>query len=143
MAAPTGIPEQDLRVIERSFTMIRDRTIFNYILKMLDRCDKAWNLTDISGEPGTSKLIYVGDINRSRVDFDLNTAIQSFNNNYLDEVDRLAQILYVPNYRRPEVAKIRKDFHAGIYVQPVPGPADTCVMSQYDAVNLISGGTGF
>ena len=48
---------------------------------------------------------------------------------YLREVDRLAETLYVPNYRRPEVRRYAFERSGSEFIMAVPGPADTAVGS--------------
>jgi hypothetical protein len=43
------------------------------------------------------------------------------------EVDRLAETLYVPNYRRPEVRRYAFERSGSEFIMAVPGPADTAV----------------
>ena len=142
-ASPTGIYEQDVRQIEQSFTDIRDLHTYQRILDQLDRCDRAFDQTDITKEPGVRKTLYAGDLNRARVDFELATAMRQWQEYYLTECDMLATILHVPNYRRPHIAAARRERYGSVYVQPIPGPADTATISVLDSLDLISGGTGF
>ena len=44
---------------------------------------------------------------------------------YLRECDRLAETLYVANYRRPEVRRYAFDRAGSEFIMAVPGPADT------------------
>ena len=46
---------------------------------------------------------------------------------YLRETDRLAQTLYVANYRRDEVRRYAYDRAGSEFIMSVPGPADTAV----------------
>ena len=46
---------------------------------------------------------------------------------YLREIDRLAESLYVPNYRRPEVRRYAFERAGAEFIMAVPGPADTAV----------------
>ena len=48
----------------------------------------------------------------------------------LREVDRLAETLYVPNYRRPEVRRYAFERAGAEFIMAVPGPADTAVGSR-------------
>ena len=49
---------------------------------------------------------------------------------YLRECDRLAETLYVPNYRRPEVRRYAFERAGSEFIMAVPGPADTAVGSR-------------
>jgi hypothetical protein len=142
-ASPTGIWEQDVRQVEASFKDIRDQYIFDQVINALDRCDRTYLKTDMTLEPATTKQLYVGDLNRAKIDFDLSLAARQWGEVYLIEVDRLALILFVPNYRRPEIAETRRERAGAVYMQPVPGPADVAIISRVESLELISGGSGF
>ena len=49
---------------------------------------------------------------------------------YLRECDRLAESLYVANYRRPEVRRYAFERAGSEFIMAVPGPADTAVGSR-------------
>ena len=49
---------------------------------------------------------------------------------YLRECDRLAETLYVANYRRPEVRRYAFERAGAEFIMAVPGPADTAVGSR-------------
>ena len=49
---------------------------------------------------------------------------------YLRECDRLAETLYVPNYRRPEVRRYAFERAGAEFIMAVPGPADTAIGSR-------------
>lgn len=142
-ATSTGIDEGDVRQVEQSFVTIKDYHIFIMIVLQLNRCDAAYAKTDMTGEPAIDKLVYVGDLNRAKAEFRLSQAARDWEEVYLMEVDKLAQILWVPNYRRPEVETQRRQRAGTVYVQPIPGPADTAIISQHEALILLSGGSGF
>ena len=46
---------------------------------------------------------------------------------YLYETNRLAQILYVANYKDPFQARYRFERSGAEFIQALPGPADTAV----------------
>ena len=43
------------------------------------------------------------------------------------ETNRLAQILYVPNYKDPMQARYRYERSGAEFIQALPGPADTAI----------------
>ena len=49
---------------------------------------------------------------------------------YLREVDRLAESLYVPNYRRPDVRRYAFERSGAEFIMAIPGPADTNVVGR-------------
>ena len=53
----------------------------------------------------------------------MNTSVKST----LEKCDRLAETLYVPNYRRPEVRRYAFERAGAEFIMAVPGPADTAV----------------
>lgn len=142
-AGTTGINEQDVTQIEQAMDQIRDSYIFGQVVNLLDRCDRAYLKTDMTTEPATEKQLYVGDLNRAKIDFSLATAARQWNEVYLMEVDKLAQVLVVNNMKRPDIAERRQDRASGVYIYPVPGPADTCIISIIDSTSLLCGGSGF
>jgi hypothetical protein len=142
-STPTGIWEQDVRQVEQSFTDIKDLYVYDQIINQIDRCDRAFEKTDMTLEPAQEKQLYVGDLNRAKLNFDLAVAARQWGEVYLLEVDKLAIILHVPNYRRPDVAELRRERAGAVYMQPVPGPADTAIISKVEALFLLSGGSGF
>lgn len=143
VASPTGIPEQDARQFEQSFIDIRDLYTHRRIVEQLDRCDRNFTATDVTNEAALQKQIYLGDINRTRADWEVAGASRLLNEVYLIEVDKLAIILHVPNYRRPDIANIRRERAGAVYFQPVPGPADTAIMSISESILVLSGGAGY
>ena len=85
----------------------------NYHIK---RCDIAWKasaaIPDDYFDDGGSRVlnpsrqeIISGDVSRTINTSDPLKGDEYFREIYLREVDRLAESLYVPNYRRPEVRR--------------------------------------
>ena len=135
------IPAGDRARIEEAMCLIPDEYWYTEILFQLGRCERAWRassaIPDDYGQPGGSSLlnptrteVIVGDVNRSIQTSDPLKGDEYFREIYLREVDRLAESLYVPNYRRPEVRRYAFERSGSEFIMAVPGPADTAVGSR-------------
>lgn len=101
------------------------------IVNQLDRCDRAWENSEVlkdvdaTGQiaPSRTQRIF-GDANRSIEISDPLSADSMYREIYLREGDRLAESLVVINYRRPD-ARGRALRSGAEFVQAIPGPADT------------------
>ena len=54
-------------------------------------------------------------------------ALKVWDEIYLYETNRLANILYVPNYKDPFQARYRYERSGAEFIQALPGPADVSV----------------
>jgi len=136
--AGAQIPAGDRSRLEEAMALVPDQLWYDQIVYHLKRCDIAWKasaaLPDDFLEPnGTKQLnptrqeIIAGDVNRSINTSDPLKGDEYFREIYLREVDRLAETLYVPNYRRPEVRRYCFERAGAEFIMAVPGPADTAV----------------
>ena len=83
---------------------------------------------DANGSPNYSRLEQIaGDVARTMATSDPLKGDEYFREIYLREVDRLAESLYVPNYRRPEVRRYAFERAGSEFIMAIPGPADTAV----------------
>ena len=57
-------------------------------------------------------------------------ALKVWSQIYLFETNRLAQILYVPNYKDEYQARYRYERSGAEFIQALPGPADTSTGSK-------------
>ena len=107
----------------------------------IKRCDIAWKasaaIPDDYFEPGGSRILnpsrqelISGDVDRAISTSDPLKGDEIFREIYLRECDRLAETLYVPNYRRPEVRRYAFERAGSEFIMAVPGPADTAVGSR-------------
>ena len=94
-------------------------------------------------EPGGSRILnpsrqelISGDVERSISTSDPLKGDEYFREIYLRECDRLAETLYVPNYRRPEVRRYAFERAGAEFIMAVPGPADTAVGSRIALNNM-------
>ena len=135
------IPAGDRARIEEAMALVPDELWYNEIVYHILRCDNAWKVSavvpdDIFTEGGDTLLnptrteVITGDVNRSIATSDPLKGDEYFREIYLRECDRLAETLYVPNYRRPEVRRYAFERSGSEFIMAVPGPADTAVGSR-------------
>tara|TARA_Y100000389_G_scaffold114105_1_gene111248 strand:+ start:132 stop:614 length:483 start_codon:yes stop_codon:yes gene_type:complete len=131
--AGAQIPAGDRARLEEAMALIPDEYWYNQIVNHIRRCDTAWDNSeyfpaDSSGSPNYSRLEQIaGDVQRTIATSDPLKGDEYFREIYLREVDRLAETLYVANYRRPEVRRYLFDRSGSEFIMAVPGPADTAV----------------
>jgi len=136
MNAGSQIPAGDRARLEEAMALIPDEYWFGQIINHIRRCDVAYKNSeyfpeDSSGSPNFSRLEQIaGDVQRSIATSDPLKGDEYFREIYLREVDRLAETLYVPNYRRPDVRRYLFERSGSEFILAVPGPADTAVGSR-------------
>ena len=139
--AGAQIPAGDRSRLEEAMALVPDELWYNEIVYHIKRCDIAWrvsayhadDLFDPEGEgiPNFSRQeIISGDVQRTISQSDPLKADEYFREIYLRECDRLAESLYVPNYRRPDVRRYAFERAGAEFIMAVPGPADTAVGSR-------------
>ena len=130
------IPAGDRARLEEAMSLVPDEYWYNQIVNHIRRCDSAWENSeyfpaDSSGSPNYSRLEQIaGDVQRTIATSDPLKGDEYFREIYLREVDRLAETLYVPNYRRPEVRRYAFERSGSEFIMAIPGPADTAVGSR-------------
>lgn len=145
VSGKAGVDAGDLAQIEEACRTIPDDYTYGRVLEQLDICDEAWE---------TSKLTRNGDIRytvRENYQGDINRAIVRDNakdqrvwwENYLREVDELARLLWVPNYRQEGMDRFRFERSAGAFISIIPGVADTSVSSRRLEFSQLAGSFGF
>lgn len=126
-----NIPAGDLARFEEAVARIPDSYWYERITEHLDRCDKAYRVSQVfrdESQPQPSRIERItGDTERSIFQSDPIKASRDYWEIYLREVDRLAETLYVPNYRREEVRRYAFERSGAEFIMAVPGPADTSV----------------
>lgn len=110
---------------------IPDSYFYSRVIEHLDRCDKAYRISQIfrvEDQPQPSRIERItGDTDRAIYQSDPLKAAKDYREVYLREVDLLAETLYVANYRREEVRRYAFE-RAGVeFIMAIPGPADTAV----------------
>ena len=134
--AGAQIPAGDRARLEEAMSLIPDEYWYTQIEYQIRRCDTAWENseyfpTSSAGSPNYSRLEQIaGDVQRTISTSDPLKGDEYFREIYLREVDRLAETLYVPNYRRPETRRYAYERSGSEFILSVPGPADTAVGSR-------------
>lgn len=126
-----NLPAGDIARLEEAMARIPDGYFFARVIEHLDRCDKAYRVSQIfrvEDQPQPSRIERItGDSDRAIFQSDPLKAARDYREVYLREVDLLAETLYVANYRRDEVRRYAFE-RAGVeFIMAVPGPADTAV----------------
>ena len=129
----TSIPAGDLARIEEALNNVQDSFWVSKIIEQVGRCDEAEKRTDMTGilnnniTPAGRRENIAGDVDRTISTTDYTDTLKTWTGIYLYETDRLAQHLYVPNYRNPEQARYRFNREGAEFIQALPGPADVAV----------------
>ena len=145
MSGIHGIPSQDLLALQNASTKIPSTKIRELIIDQLDRCDLAYENTDMTKEPSNYKSLTTGDVNRTEVRFDLKEAHRRWWEFYLAQTDKLCNMLWVPNYWREDQSRYRFERLGAEFVS-IPDRLLLAEQTTGDALytlDLISGGTGF
>ena len=135
------LPAGDRSRLEEAMALVPDELWYNEIVYHIKRCDNAWKTSaylpdDILDPTGqgivnfSRQEIISGDVQRTISQSDPLKGDEYFREIYLRECDRLAETLYVANYRRPEVRRYAFDRSGAEFILAVPGPADTAVGSR-------------
>lgn len=136
------MPAGDRARLEEAMARIPDEYWYDEIVYHIKRCDIAWKASaffpdDYQNQDGSdgsfnfSRLERIaGDVSRTIATTDPLKADADFREVYLRECDRLAETLYVANYRRPEVRRYAFERAGAEFIMAVPGPADTSVGSR-------------
>lgn len=140
-----GIPAGDLSRLEQSLDEVKSDYFLQKILEQLDRCDRAWEASELAGPEGIrfqTREKYGGDIDRGIIR-ESSKDHRIWWENYLAEGRRLAQILWVPYYYDEASLRYRFERGDGAFINSIPGPADTSSGTRkYWAVTL-AGAFGF
>ncbi len=131
------IPAGDRARVEEAMALIPDNLWYAQIINHITRCDYTfqksayYEIDPTTGQfntAATSRLEQIaGDVQRTIATTDPLKADEYSWELYLREVDRLAETLYVANYRRPEVRRYMFDRSGSEFIMAIPGPADTAV----------------
>ena len=132
------LPAGDRARLEEAMALVPDDLWYNEIVYHIKRCDIAWKasaaIPDDYNDPNGSQTlnpsrqeIISGDVQRTINTSDPLKGDDYFREIYLRECDRLAETLYVANYKRPEVRRYAFDRAGSEFIMAVPGPADTSI----------------
>ena len=121
------VPAGDYARLEEAMNTIPDSYFYDKVIIQLGRCDTAEKKTKVATSPSTRIENIVGDVDRTIRSSNAREALKVWDEIYLYETNRLAQILYVPNYKDPFQARYRYERSGAEFIQALPGPADVSV----------------
>ncbi len=122
-----SVPAGDYARLEEAMNTVPDSYFYNKISIQIGRCDTAEKKTEVASNPNTRFESIAGDVDRTISSSNAKEALKVWDEIYLYETGRLAQILYVPNYKDPVQARYRFDRSGAEFIQALPGPADVAV----------------
>ena len=126
----TTVPAGDYARLEEAMNSIPDSYFYDKISIQIGRCDTAEKKTVVATSPSTRLESIAGDVDRTIRSSNAKEAVKVWDEIYLYETNRLAGILYVPNYKDPFQARYRYERSGAEFIQALPGPADTAVGSR-------------
>ncbi len=116
------VPAGDYARLLLACTSIPSQYYYDKIIQQLERCEEAERLSELASGKGTSRQeIILGDVSRTISVQDKQETAKIWRENYIYEADRLAQMLYVANYRNPMANRYRFERSGASYVQALPG----------------------
>lgn len=119
------VPAGDYARLMEACNSIPSEYYYDKIVQQIERCEEAERLTELATGRATSRQeTILGDVSRSINIQDKRETARIWRENYLYECDRLAHMLYVPNYRDPVAARYRFERSGGEFIQAIPGPPD-------------------
>ena len=133
------VPAGDRSRLEEAMALVPDDYWYNQIVYQITRCTVAWEKSAYYERTATgayttsnaSRLEQIGgDVQRTIATTDPLKADSYMYEIYLRECDRLAETLYVANYKRPETRQYAFERSGAEFIMAVPGPADTAVGSR-------------
>ena len=120
-----SVPAGDYARLEEAMNTIPDSFFNDRIIVQIGRCDTAEKKTEVASTPSTRLETIAGDVDRTIRSSNAKDALKIWSEIYLYETNRLAGILYVPNYKDPMQARYRYERSGAEFIQALPGPADT------------------
>ena len=119
------VPAGDYARLVEACNSIPSEVYNDKIVQQIERCEEAERFTELADGRATSRQeTILGDVSRSINIQDKRETARIWRENYMYECDRLAQQLYVPNYRDPVAARYRFERSGGEFIQAIPGPPD-------------------
>lgn len=120
------VPAGDYARLLQACNSIPSEFYYDKIVQQVERCEVAEALTELStGRQSSRQETILGDVSRSITVQDKRETAKVWRENYLYECERLAHMLYVPNYRDPVAARYRFERSGAEFIQAIPGPPDT------------------
>ena len=119
------VPAGDYSRLLEACNSIPSEFYFDKIVQQIERCEEAERLTELATGRATSRQeTILGDVSRSISIQDKRETSRIWRENYLYECGRLAEMLYVPNYKDPVASRYRFERSGGEFIQAIPGPPD-------------------
>ena len=125
-----SVPAGDYARLEEAMNTVPDSFFVDKIIIQIGRCDTAEKKTEVASTPSTRLETIAGDVDRTIRSSNAKDALKIWSEIYLYETNRLAGILYVPNYKDALQARYRYERSGAEFIQALPGPADTAVGSR-------------
>jgi hypothetical protein len=122
-----SVPAGDYARLEEGMNTIPDSYFYDKIAIQIGRCDTAEKRTEVATSPSTRIENIAGDVDRTIRSSNAKEALKVWDEIYLYETNRLAGIIYVPNYKDPYQARYRYERSGAEFIQALPGPADVSV----------------
>lgn len=122
-----SVPAGDYARLEEAMNTVPDSYFYDKLAIQLGRCDTAEKKTEVATSPSTRLESIAGDVDRTIRSSNAKEALKVWDEIYLYETNRLAGILYVPNYKDPFQARYRYERSGAEFIQALPGPADVSV----------------
>ena len=119
------VPAGDYARLLEACNSIPSEFYYDKIVAQVERCEEAERLTELATGRATSRQeTILGDVSRSISIQDKRETARIWRENYLYECGRLAEMLYVPNYKDPVASRYRFERSGGEFIQAIPGPPD-------------------
>ena len=139
-----GIPYGDIARVEEALDTIVSDYMMNCLLTQLDRCDKSFQETETgNANRYDTKELYTGDISRAIIRDSSSKGSRAYWDAYYKEVGELCQLLWIADYRSEENLRYRFARDGGVFMDAVPGIADTSVASRIVERKALGGSFGF
>ena len=122
-----SVPAGDYARLEEGMNTVPDSYFYYKNVIQIGRCDTAEKKTEVATSPSTRLESIAGDVDRTIRSSNAKEALKVWDEIYLYETNRLAGILYVPNYKDPYQARYRYERSGAEFIQALPGPADVSV----------------
>ena len=122
-----SVPAGDYARLEEGMNTVPDSYFYDKIVIQIGRCDTAEKKTEVATSPSTRLESIAGDVDRTIRSSNAKEALKVWDEIYLYETNRLAGILYVPNYKDHYQARYRYERSGAEFIQALPGPADVSV----------------
>ena len=119
------VPAGDYARLLEACNSIPSEFYYDKIVQAIERCEEAERLTELAAGRATSRQeTILGDVNRSINIQDKQEVARVWRQNYLFETGRLAEMLYVANYKDPVASRYRFERSGAEFIQAIPGPPD-------------------